>query len=73
MKIDIIVAYEQRYIRGHEKDFVPPITGIYIAALTSSNHNVRVYHQQVDKINYNSDADLIAISFSAVLPMKHID
>lgn len=63
MKIDIIVAYEQRYKFGHEKDFVPPITGIYIAALTPPAHKVRVYHQQVDKINYNTDADLIAISF----------
>lgn len=63
MKIDIVVAYEQRYIQGHEKDFVPPITGIHIAALTSSKHTVCVYHQQVDKVNYNSDADLIAISF----------
>jgi hypothetical protein len=63
MKFDVIVAYEQRYIRGHEKDFVPPITGIHIASLTSANHKVRVYHEQVDKINYNSEADLIAISF----------
>ncbi len=63
MKIDIIIAYEQRYIRGHEKDFVPPITGIYLAALTASKHKVRVYHEQVDKINYETDAHLIAISF----------
>ena len=63
MKIDIIIAYEQRYIRGHEKDFVPPITGIHIAALTPPKHSVRVYHEQVDAINYNTDANLIAISF----------
>ena len=34
MKIDIIVVYIQRYERGHEVDFVPPITGIHLAAIT---------------------------------------
>lgn len=34
MKIDIIIAYLKRYEFGHEKDFVPPITGIHLAALT---------------------------------------
>lgn len=28
MKIDFIIAYVQRYEFGHERDFVPPITGI---------------------------------------------
>ncbi|MCB0554134.1 MAG: hypothetical protein KDD02_11325 [Phaeodactylibacter sp.] len=27
MKIDIIIAYIQRYQKGHEVDFVPPLTG----------------------------------------------
>jgi hypothetical protein len=34
MKIDIVVVYINRYRRGHEINFVPPITGIYLAALT---------------------------------------
>lgn len=63
MKIDIIVVYEQRYVRGHEVDFVPPIIGIHIAALTPPEHDVTVTHQQVEKINYDSDAELIALSF----------
>ena len=63
MKIDIIVAYLKRYEFGHEKDFVPPITGIHLAALTPKEHTVRVFHQQVDKIDLDTDADLIAISF----------
>jgi radical SAM superfamily enzyme YgiQ (UPF0313 family) len=63
MKIDIIVAYLKRYEFGHEKDFVPPITGIHLAALTPEEHSVRVFHQQVDAIDYETDADLIAISF----------
>ena len=63
MKIDIIIAYIQRYEFGHEKDFVPPITGIHLAAITPKQHEVRVIHQQLEEIDYDSDADLIAISF----------
>lgn len=63
MKIDIIVAYIRRYEFGHEVDFVPPITGIHLAAITPSRHRVRVYHQQLEPVPYDSDADLIAISF----------
>lgn len=63
MKIDIIVVYMQRYEWGHEIDFVPPITGIYLASITPREHTVRVFHQQVDEIDYHSDADLIALSF----------
>jgi radical SAM superfamily enzyme YgiQ (UPF0313 family) len=63
MKIDIIIVYVQRYERGHEMDFVPPITGIHLAALTPEPHQVRVIHQQVQPINYDTDADLVALSF----------
>ena len=63
MKIDIIIAYVQRYEFGHERDFVPPITGIHLAAITPAQHQVRIFHQQLDKISFNSNADVIAISF----------
>ncbi|HEX6332677.1 MAG TPA: radical SAM protein [Flavisolibacter sp.] len=63
MKIDIIIAYVQRYEFGHERDFVPPITGIHLAAITPPGHDVRVLHQQVDQIDMSTDADVIAISF----------
>jgi radical SAM superfamily enzyme YgiQ (UPF0313 family) len=63
MKIDIIVVYMQRYRKGHEIDFVPPITGIHLAAITPPEYEVRVIHQQVDQIPYDTDADLIALSF----------
>jgi len=53
----------QRYEFGHEKDFVPPITGIHLAAITPHQHEVKVIHQQVEAIDFDSDADLIAISF----------
>jgi radical SAM superfamily enzyme YgiQ (UPF0313 family) len=63
MKIDIVIAYMQRYEYGHEKDFVHPITGIHLAAITPKEYSVRVIHQQVQSVNFDTDADLIAISF----------
>ena len=63
MRIDIIVVYIQRYIHGHEKNFVPPITGIHLAALTTARHKVRVIHQQVEQVNMETDAKVIALSF----------
>jgi radical SAM superfamily enzyme YgiQ (UPF0313 family) len=63
MKVDIVVVYIHRYRRGHEVHFVPPITGIHLAALTPVGHTVRVIHQQVEEVNLDSDADVIALSF----------
>lgn len=63
MKIDIVIAYLQRYRSGHEIDFVPPITGIHLAAITPAQHEVRVIHQQVEPVRPDTDADLVAISF----------
>ena len=31
MKVDVVVVYVPRYRRGHEKHFVPPLTGIHLA------------------------------------------
>src|ERR1051326_8537334 len=63
MKIDIIVVYIQRYRRGHEVDFVPPITGIHLAALTPSSHTVRVIHQQVEPVDLETEAEVVALTF----------
>ena len=63
MKIDIIMAYMPRYRWGHEMNFVPPLTAIHLAALTPAKHRVRVFHQQVDPLPMESDADLVAFSF----------
>jgi len=62
MRIDIIVAYVPRYRKGHLRTFVPPITGIHLAALTPPKHEVRVIHQKVEPVPFDTDADLIAIS-----------
>ena len=63
MRIDIVVVYVQRYRFGHEKQFVPPITGIHLAALTPPGHDVRVVHQQVGLVDLDTDAELVALSF----------
>src|SRR5688572_25644364 len=63
MKIDIMVVYVPRYVFGHEKNFVSPITGIHLAALTPPRHSVRVIHQQVEPVELDSDADVVALSF----------
>ncbi|MBE2225033.1 MAG: cobalamin B12-binding domain-containing protein, partial [Anaerolineae bacterium] len=63
MKIDIVIVYVPRYKQGHETNFVPPVTGIYLAALTPPHHEVRVIHQQVEPVDLDTDADLIALSF----------
>jgi radical SAM superfamily enzyme YgiQ (UPF0313 family) len=61
--IDIIIVYIPRYELGHEMDFVPPITGIHLAALTPPEYQVNLIHQQVTKVNLDTKASLIAISF----------
>lgn len=63
IKIDIIVVYIQRYKHGHEMDFVPPITGIHLAAITPDKYETRVIHQQNQQIDFDTDADIIALSF----------
>jgi radical SAM superfamily enzyme YgiQ (UPF0313 family) len=63
LKIDIIVVYIPRYRCGHEVHFVPPITGIHLAAITPPQHHVRVVHQQIEEVNSESDSDVVALSF----------
>jgi radical SAM superfamily enzyme YgiQ (UPF0313 family) len=61
--VEIVVVYARRYLHGHEANFVPPITGIHLAALTPGEYEVRVVHQQVQPVDLDTDADLIALSF----------
>ncbi len=62
MKVRIIISYAPRYKRGHLIDFVPPVTGIHLAALTPE-HDVEVFHQQVRSVPVDDSPDLVAISF----------
>lgn len=63
MKIRIIVSYVPRYRRGHRWDFVPPVTGIHLAALTPAGHEVEVVHEQVRPVPIDDAPDLVAVSF----------
>ena len=63
MRIRIIVAYVPRYRRGHRWHFVPPVTGIHLAAITPSEHSVEVVHEQVREVPFDDDVDLVALSF----------
>jgi radical SAM superfamily enzyme YgiQ (UPF0313 family) len=68
--VEIIVVNKKRYARGHEVDFVPPITGIYLAALTPEKHTITVTHQQVSGINFQSPAEVIALTFFSGFAME---
>jgi radical SAM superfamily enzyme YgiQ (UPF0313 family) len=63
MRLRIIVSYVPRYERGHEWDFVPPVTGMHLAALTPRDHDVDLVHEQVRTVPIDAWPDLVAISF----------
>lgn len=63
MKIRIVVSYVPRYRAGHAFHFVPPITGIHLAALTPAHHEVEVVHEQVRAVPIEPLPDLVALSF----------
>ena len=62
MKVRIVISYAPRYRRGHLVDFVPPVTGLHLAALTHGHH-VEVFHEQVRRVPVDDTPDLVAISF----------
>jgi hypothetical protein len=47
MKIRMVVNYVPRYRRGHRFHFVPPVTGVHLAAITPREHEVELVHEQV--------------------------
>jgi radical SAM superfamily enzyme YgiQ (UPF0313 family) len=63
MRIRIVVSYVPRYRAGHAFHFVPPITGIHLAALTPAHHEVEVVHEQVREVPIDPLPDLVALSF----------
>ena len=42
---------------------MPPLTGIHLAAITPPGYQVRVIHQRVEPVDFDTPADLIALSF----------
>ncbi|HEX9692559.1 MAG TPA: radical SAM protein [Gemmatimonadales bacterium] len=63
--IEIIVLFQNL---GEERAYyarspAPPLSGILLAGLTPDTVNVRVRHEMVRPIDYDTDADIIALSF----------
>jgi radical SAM superfamily enzyme YgiQ (UPF0313 family) len=63
MKVRIVVSYVPRYRNGHRVQFVPPVTGIHLAALTPPEHEVELFHEQVREVPVDDSPDLLALSF----------
>jgi radical SAM superfamily enzyme YgiQ (UPF0313 family) len=63
MKIRIVVSYVPRYRRGHAWHFVPPVTGMHLAALTPREHEIELIHEQVRRVPVDDNVDLVALSF----------
>jgi radical SAM superfamily enzyme YgiQ (UPF0313 family) len=63
MRVRIVVSYVPRYRHGHGCHFVPPVTGLHLAALTPAEHEVEVVHEQVRPVPLRADVDLVALSF----------
>lgn len=51
--------------KKHLGDFsMPPALGIPImTAMSKDNHDIKLYDENIEEIDYNDDADLIAVSF----------
>lgn len=64
-KLLIIVLFQNLLDEDpyYAKTPAPPLPGILLAALTPPDVEVEVLHEMVRPINYNTDADFIAISF----------
>ena len=63
--VEIIVLFQNL---GEERAYyarspAPPLSGILLAGLTPDSVNVRVRHEMVRPIDYDTDADIIALSF----------
>jgi radical SAM superfamily enzyme YgiQ (UPF0313 family) len=63
VKVKIVVSYVPRYRRGHLWDFVPPVTGVHLAALTPPEHEVTLVHEQLGQATADDAPDLVALSF----------
>jgi radical SAM superfamily enzyme YgiQ (UPF0313 family) len=63
MRVRIVVSYVPRYERGHAWDFVPPVTGLHLAALTPAEHEIDLVHEQVRAVPVDGWPDLVALSF----------
>ena len=63
MKVRIVVNYTSRYRRGHRWNFVPPVTGMHLAALVPREHDVDLVHEQVRPYPEDDWPDVVLLSF----------
>ena len=63
MKVEIISVWNNRYAKRRLAAMVPPLSGIHLAALTPKDIEVVVRHEKVSAVDYDTDADLVALSF----------
>ena len=65
MKVHVVVVYSDRYNRGHEKAFVPPLTGMHLAALVGEDVEVALTHEKIRPLDpfQPPDADLFMLTF----------
>jgi radical SAM superfamily enzyme YgiQ (UPF0313 family) len=63
MKVEIVQVWRNRYAERRLSAMVPPLTALHLAALVPTDVEVAVRHEKVTPIDYDTDADLVALSF----------
>jgi len=65
-KLQIIVLFQNLAEEGifyYAKNPAPPLSGMLVAALTPPIVEIELLHEMIRPIDYNTDADIIALSF----------
>jgi len=63
MKVEIINCWVSRYRGESRTRLIPPLTAAHLAALCPDWVDVSIRHEQVRPVDYDTDADLVALSF----------
>lgn len=63
MKVEIINCWQSRYRGERRTRLIPPLTAAHLAGLCPDWVDVSIRHEQVRDVDYDTDADLIALSF----------
>ncbi|PYU97207.1 MAG: B12-binding domain-containing radical SAM protein [Acidobacteria bacterium] len=63
MKVEIVQVWRNRYEERRLSAMVPPLTSLHLAALVPNDVEVAVRHEKVSPVDYDTDADLVALSF----------
>lgn len=63
MKVEIINCWISRYAGEQRTRLIPPLTAAHLAALCPPDVEVSIRHEQLRPVDYNVDADVVALSF----------